>query len=328
MKEIKIAFLGFGVVGQGTYTVLTQNKKLIENRLNCDIKVVRILEAVKSRYGLLGTDSGIFTDNFEDILNDESVQIVVEMMGGIDFAADCMEKALLAGKHVVSSNKAALAARLPKLNAAAKEGGAILLYEASVGGAIPVMHAVQTSLAANEFLSIEGIVNGTSNYILTKMSKEGLSYEQALKQAQKKGFAEADPTADVEGIDSANKLCLLTANAFGFYADPAKIERVGITGVTPEQIKQAESQNSVIKLIAKAEKQGDGFELSVKPQLLPSDHPLASVDNEFNAIRIVGNMCDEIFLKGRGAGSLPTGSAVAGDILEIAGFIASNDFVK
>ena len=320
---VKIALLGFGTVGKGTYRVLRENKDLIFKRTKREIEVKRILEKNPTSIECGLAPKELFTQNYDDILKDPEIKIVVEMMGGIEPASSFMLKALEAGKSVVTPNKAAVAANYEQLHNAALNNGVFIRYEASVGGAIPVIGAINKALAANKFTKIEGIVNGTTNYILTKMDEEDLSYEAALKQAQEKGFAEADPTADVEGIDAANKLCILMAEAFGIYVKPESIPRKGISAVSKKDIQNAKENGKKIKLIAKAVLSEDmkSAEYSVAPTLIDSNSPLYHVSNEFNGILLSCNMADDIFLSGRGAGMDPTGSAVAGDIMEIAQLI-------
>lgn len=319
---IKVALLGYGNVGSGTYKVLTRNAELLEKRIGAAIKVEKILvqDMTKDR----GSDAPneLFTADFEEILQDTSIDIIAELMGGLEPATAYMTAALQAGKHVVSANKAALAKAGKELTAKAQESGVMLRYEAAVCGAIPVMNALSTALAANKITKIQGIVNGTTNYILTQMDENKAAYADVLQDAQAKGFAEADPTGDVEGFDAANKLTLLIAAAFGDYVDPDNIDREGITKVTAQDLDRAAEQNCKIKLIASAEKIGDTVKASVKPTMVPLDNPLARVRNEFNAVLLSCNMADDIFMQGRGAGPLPTGSAVAGDLVEIASCIA------
>jgi len=319
---IGVALLGCGNVGSGTFRVLEENAGLIARRVGAEVKVKTIL--VKD----LGKDRGpeiprqLLTDDYASILNDPDIDIVAELMGGLDPAISYMQQALLAGKHVVSANKAALARSGEALTRTALEQRLMLRYEAAVCGAIPVMNAISTALAANEITQIQGILNGTTNYILTRMDEDHAPYAQVLKDAQDKGFAEADPTGDVEGHDAVNKLTLLIAAGFGEYVSPDDIEREGITGVTEEDLRNAAEQNRKIKLIATAVKEKDGIRAWVRPESVPAENPLSRVRNEFNAVLISCNMADDIFLQGRGAGPLPTGSAVAGDITEIAACIA------
>lgn len=327
-NTIKVALLGYGNVGSGTYKVLTENAQILEKRIGAAIKVEKILvqDADKDRGADVPKD--IFTTNFDDIAKNPDIDIVAEMMGGLEPANTYMAKAIAAGKHVVSANKAALAKTGKELTENAIQAGVMLRYEAAVCGAIPVMNAISTALAANKISKIQGIVNGTTNYILTQMDENNAAYEDVLKDAQEKGFAEADPTGDVEGFDAANKLALLIGASFGEYIDPDDIEKEGITKITASDLADASEKKCKIKLIACAEKTGDFIKASVKPTLLPLDNPLAQVRNEFNAVLISCNMAGDIFLSGRGAGPLPTGSAVAGDIAEIAACIAKGTAAK
>ncbi len=315
----KIALLGFGTVGKGTYRVLTQNAAVIEKKTGKKIEVARILERAQAAIDSGVAPKELFTQDYDSILADPDISIVVEMMGGLEPASSFMLRALEAGKNVVTPNKAAVAANYDKLHKAAEDHCVRIKYEASVGGAIPVIETINTSLVANRISKVQGIVNGTTNYILTKMEEENLSYEEALKQAQAKGFAEADPTADVEGIDAANKLTILIAECFGVYIKPGDIERVGITKLTRDDLRLATQNGCKLKLIASAERLEDGsIKAFVKPTEVPVHSPLASVSNEFNGILLSCNMADSIFLYGRGAGMDPTGSAVAADVVSLA----------
>lgn len=319
---IGIALLGCGNVGSGTFRVLEENAALIARRVGADLQVRAILVRDLSKERDARIPKALLTEDFQRILEDPDIHIVAELMGGQEPALTYMKQALEAGKHVVSANKAALALRGEELTRLAMDRGLMLRYEAAVCGAIPVMNAISTSLAANRIMRIQGILNGTTNYILTRMDEDGAPYEQVLKDAQDKGFAEADPTGDVEGHDAVNKLTLLIAAGFGAYVSPDQIQREGITGVTQEDFKKAAAQNAKIKLVATAERDIDGIRARVRPEFVPADNPLSRVRNEFNAVLISCDMADDIFLQGRGAGPLPTGSAVAGDILEIAACIA------
>lgn len=319
MKNVNIAILGLGTVGGGTYEILSKmNRGLIENRTGIQFTLTKVLERDLSRLEALGIDPACAVTDPDLITEADDVDIVIESLGGIDFPSAVMEKALLNGKSVVTPNKAAVAANFDKLTKAAKSSGAQFRFEASVGGGIPALTAIQEALSGNKFTEVMGIVNGTTNYILTKMGEEGWSYEDALKDAQAKGFAEADPTADVEGIDAANKLSILMALCFGEYIHPDDITREGITGVTMADIEEAKAKGGKIKLIAGAKKRGAILSYSVKPTFIPNEHPLAGVSNEFNAIYVTGNAVGELMFYGKGAGALPTGSAVVGDIIAIA----------
>ena len=318
MKHVNIGLLGFGNIGTGTYRTLELNKERIKEREGLDLAITKILVRDPGKGRDILVDDDLFTTDPEEILADPTIDIVVEVMGGIEPATSYMLTAMEAGKSVVTANKAAVAANYELLMKAAEKNDVKMLFEASVGGAIPVLNAVSTALAANEFTEVLGIVNGTTNYILTKMTEEGADYAEVLKDAQDKGFAEADPTADVEGIDAANKLSILIALAFDTYVSPLDIPTTGITGVTKEDIEKAKAEGKKIKLIAKASKKNGFLEYSVAPTALPNEHPLAGVSNEFNAIYVTGNAADELMFYGRGAGPLPTGSAVMGDVITIA----------
>ena len=319
MKNVNIAILGLGTVGGGTYEILSKmNRGIIENRTGIHFTLTKVLERDLSRLEALGIDPAIAVTDSDLITEADDVDIVIESLGGIDFPADVMEKALLNGKSVVTPNKAAVAANFDRLRNAAKASGAQFRFEASVGGGIPALTAIQEALSGNKFTEVMGIVNGTTNYILTKMGEEGWSYEDALKDAQAKGFAEADPTSDVEGIDAANKLSILMALCFDEYVHPSEITRKGITEVSMADIEEAKQKGGKIKLIAGAKKRGAILSYSVKPTFIPNEHPLSGVSNEFNAIYVTGNAVGEVMFYGKGAGALPTGSAVVGDIIAIA----------
>lgn len=317
MKTAKIGLLGFGNVGGGTYKILTDNKKIIEERTGVSPEVVKILARSKNKKRFVEAPVEIMTADPDDILNSEDIDIVVEMLGGIEPATSFMLQAMKNGKHVISANKAAIAANYDTLVNTAKENNVEFLYEASVAGGIPVLTAITNPLQGNNFVEVMGILNGTTNYILTKMTEEGLAYEDVLKDAQEKGFAEADPTADVEGIDAANKLSILMALCFDKYVKPTDIPTTGISKITADDIKAAAAEGKKIKLIGRAVLKDGQVEYSVQPLPLDAAHPLAGVSNEFNAVYITGDMVGELMFYGRGAGPLPTGSAVVGDILSI-----------
>ncbi|MEE0796310.1 MAG: homoserine dehydrogenase [Anaerovoracaceae bacterium] len=317
MKKVKIGLLGFGNVGGGTYKILTDNRDIIEERTGLSPEIVRILQRNRKKKRLVEADPALLTEDPDDIIKDPDIDIVVEMLGGIEPATSFMLQSMKHGKHVVSANKAAIAANYDLLIRTARENNVEFLFEASVAGGIPVLTAMTGALAANNFVEVMGILNGTTNYILTKMTDEGLSYEAVLRDAQEKGFAEADPTADVEGIDAANKLSILIALAFGEYVAPDNIPTEGITAITASDIEKADAEGKKIKLIGQARVADGRLDYSVKPVLLDKDHPLAGVSNEFNAVYITGDMAGELMFYGRGAGPLPTGSAVCGDILAI-----------
>ncbi len=323
--EIGVALLGLGNVGSGTYEALSENFASIEKKVGAKVVIKRVLVRNLNASRRVEIPENLLTTDFDDILKDKSIDIVAELLGGISPATGYIMASLTKGKHVVTANKAALAAALPTINAQAKAHGCMLRYEAAVCGAIPVMGCISRALTGNDITRVAGIVNGTTNYILTRMAEEGASYEDVLKDAQALGFAEADPTGDVEGFDAANKLTLLAAAAFGTYIHPDKIERVGITGVTMEDLAAAEAEGKTIKLIASAERIDGGIFASVKPCAVDKDSFLGRCGSEYNAVQIDGSLSGSIFLQGKGAGPRPTGSAVAGDIIEIAQAIAAGN---
>ena len=317
MKEIRIGLLGLGNIGTGTYKALEMNREKIEKLVGGKVSITRILEKDIDRERDITVSREQFVDSIEAITEDPDIDIVIELLGGVEPASTFIEKALLAGKHVVTANKAAVAASWERLHAAAAKTGVQFRFEASVGGGIPVLTPLSGCAAVNQYTEVLGIVNGTTNYILYKMTEENMSYEDALKDAQIKGFAEADPTADVEGIDAANKLSILMALMFDKYVPPTEIPRTGITGVTKEKIEEARAKDCVIKLIAHATLREDGeLEYEVRPTFIKNYHPLAGVLEEFNAVYVKGNLVGKLMFYGPGAGPLPTGSAVLGDVTE------------
>lgn len=318
MKTVKVGLLGLGNIGTGTYKTLEMNKEQIEAAAECNIEITKILERDVDRERDITVSADQFTQDPDSIFTDPEIDIVIELLGGIEPASTFMLSAMNHGKHVVTANKAAVAANFDKLQQAARDNNVEFRFEASVGGGIPILNAITTVLRSNQFEEILGILNGTTNYILTQMTEYGLQYDDVLKTAQEKGFAEADPTADVEGIDVANKLSILMALAFHKYVAPEDIPTTGITKITRKDITSATVNGCKIKLIASAKLVDGKLEYSVKPTEIPNSHPLASINNEFNAVFVKGNAVDELMFYGKGAGPLPTGSAVMGDVLEIA----------
>ena len=318
MKEIKIGLLGLGNIGTGTYKTLEMNRDIIEKELGTKVNIVKILEKDIDRERDITVTREQFVSDPEDIFMDPEIDIVIELLGGVEPAATFMERAMDCGKHVVTANKAAVAANYPRLTEAAMRNGVMFKFEASVGGGIPVLTSLKGAARANRYTEVLGIVNGTTNYILHKMSKEDMDYDTALKDAQEKGFAEADPTADVEGIDAANKLSILMALMFDKYVHPDDIPTTGITHITKEMIEESAARDCVIKLIAHATVQDDGeITYEVRPTNIRTYHPLANVLEEYNAVYVKGNLVGKLMFYGPGAGPLPTGSAVMGDVMEI-----------
>lgn len=320
--KIKVGLLGMGNVGTGTYKTLDMNREKIFDSTGLDIEITKVLVNDTSKDRGIKLPSEKLTQNPDDIFLDKNIDIVVELIGGIEPASEFMLKAMENGKHVVTANKAAVAANYDKLINTAYKNKVMLRYEASVGGGIPIINALTTALTSNDFEEILGIVNGTTNYIMTQMTEYGLEYSDVLKVAQEKGFAEADPTADVEGIDVANKLSILMAIVFGIRISPDDIPREGITKISKDDITFANNFGYKIKLLCTARKSDNKLECHVQPAFVPLSHPLASVSNEFNAVFVKGNAVDDLMFYGKGAGPLPTGSAVMGDILEISSSIA------
>jgi homoserine dehydrogenase len=316
-NTVRIGLMGFGNIGVGTYKTLEMNREIIKANTGIDFQITKILEKDVDRERDVVVSKDMFTQNPDDLFLDPTIDIIIELLGGIQFASDLMLKALKNGKHVVTANKAAVAANYDALRDAAEENNVMFRYEASVGGGIPILNALTTALQANEFEEVLGILNGTTNYILSQMTDFGLEYSDVLRVAQEKGFAEADPTADVEGIDVANKLSILISLVFGVRVAPADIPTEGITKITKEDINRATESGHKIKLIATAKKVDGKLSYNVKPTLIPFSHPLAGVSNEFNAVFVKGNAVDELMFYGKGAGPLPTGSAVMGDVIEI-----------
>lgn len=318
VKRINIGLLGIGNVGSGVYNILNANGDKINKSAGKEIKIKKVLVNDVNKKREIAFEDGMLTSDVESILENPDIDIVIEVLGGIHPAYEYMKRALMNKKHVVTANKAVIATYGQDLIQTAEENHVSLRYEASVGGGIPIINTLSNPLSVNSFEEIMGIVNGTTNYILTQMTDFGLEYEDVLKVAQEKGFAEADPTSDVEGEDAAYKLSILLSTAFGINVRPDQIPREGITKISKDDIEYASQFGYKIKLLSTAKKHDDKLEFHVHPTLIPSIHPLASVNNEFNALFIKGNAVGELMLYGKGAGSMPTGSAVVGDVLEIA----------
>ena len=323
MKTVKIALLGFGTVSQGTFNLLQDNADLITNRSGVTIEISKIFVRNPDKYtNIILPSTAQYVTNIDDVLNDESIAIVVELMGGTTFAKDCVEAALKHGKSVVTANKDLLAEAGPYLFDLAYKNHVDLRFEASVLGGIPIIRTLYDSLGGNRITELVGIMNGTTNFILSKMTDEGLSYGDVLKEAQDLGYAEADPTADVEGLDAARKLAILASISFNrrIFFEDVTVE--GITKIDTEDISFGKEFGYNIKLIGIAKESSKGLSLNVYPAFVPLTHPLASVRGSYNAIYIKGNGIDDAMFYGRGAGSLPTGSSVVSDIMEVAKNVA------
>ena len=313
---ISVALLGFGVIGSGTAEVLTQNKSLIAARLGDTIEIKYILDL---RDFPDSPFANLVVHDIAPILADDEVSVVVEMMGGLHPAYDFSRAALEAGKHVVTSNKAVVAAFGEELLALAEERDLRYLFEASVGGGIPIIRPLSTDLAPCDITGIEGILNGTTNYILTRMAESGASFADALAEAQALGYAERDPSADVDGWDTARKICILSALATGKIPTLEQIYVEGITRVTTADIAHAKQAGYAIRLIGTAELVGDQPRVMVCPRWVHASSPLATINDVFNGILVRSDFLGDVMFYGRGAGSLPTASAVVADILDIAG---------
>lgn len=316
MKTIKLGLLGFGTVGAGVYKLVTENRGDILARERLDFSMGRILvKDFETEPNLHLAPRALFTTDIGDIVNDPDILIVVECMGGVEPARSYILRALAAGKTVVTSNKEVLAKHWNVLEAAARSSGAGLYFEATVGGGIPVIRMVLDAMQANNITSIMSIINGTTNYILTKMTEEGVTFESALKEAQALGYAEANPEADVEGWDATYKLSILSSLAFNAHIPIECIHREGITRLTPEDFAVARQLGYCIKLLAIGKREGNDIEVRVHPTMIRNTHPLASVRGAFNAIFLHGHAVDDVMLYGRGAGQLPTASAVMSDVI-------------
>lgn len=325
MTEIKVGVLGLGTVGTGVVKMLIKNSEIIEERVGCSIKIEKILEKnpeiVKS--SSLEDISNLVTYKPEEVLDNPDIDIIVEVIGGIEPAKSFILLALNNGKSVVTANKDLIALHGKDLFEAAAENNCDLLYEASVAGGIPILRPLKECLAGNRISKIMGIVNGTTNYILTKMIYEGISFNDALAEAQELGYAESDPTNDIEGYDAARKIAILASLAFGYRITDKDVYVEGIKNITLSDIEYAEDLGYSIKLLGIACEEDNEIEAKVYPVFISKEHPLSAVKDSFNAIFIEGDAVDEVMFYGRGAGELPTASAVLGDIISL-----SRDILK
>lgn len=317
-KDVKVGLLGFGTIGTGVVKLFHQNAKLIEERLGATLSLVRIADLDVTTDRGVAVDSGILTTDAESLLTDPEIDLVIELIGGYEPARSFVLKAIENGKHVVTANKALLALHGPELIDAATEKGVDIMYEAAVAGGIPVISAIKENLSANNFFSIFGILNGTCNYILSRMTNEGSDFSEVLRDAQAQGFAESDPTFDIEGIDAAHKLALLVSLCFGTRVEFDDIYTEGITDISALDIQFANHFGYKIKLMAIGKVGYDRVEARVHPTMIPLHYPLADVDGAFNAVRMVGDFVGPVMLYGLGAGMDATASAVVGDVISIA----------
>lgn len=315
MKKIGVAILGLGVVGGGTYKILTEKREYFKKTQNIDVTVESVLELNKERAKALGVPENIMASNIAEVVTNPNVDIVVEVIGGVKIAREFVLQALMSGKAVVTSNKELVAKYWHELESAAKVTNVGLFFEASCVGGVPIIRTLVDGMQANKITEIKGIVNGTTNYILTKMTSDGVGYEEVLKEAQALGYAEANPTADVDGFDSMYKISILSSIAFAKKVPIGNVYREGMTKITNEDIAYADKMGYVIKLLAIAKNGKNGIEARVHPTLVPKTSPLAFVNDSFNAVFMHGDSVDDVMLYGRGAGAAPTGSAIVSDVL-------------
>jgi homoserine dehydrogenase len=317
MEKVGLGILGMGTVASGLINIIGINNSKITGSLNKELVINKVLVKSLNKKRDVNLPQEVYTTDAYDVINDKDSQIIVELIGGISPAYEYIKAALNNKKHVVTANKALIATHGEELEQLANENGVSLMYEASVAGGIPIINTMTDNLCANEITDITGIINGTTNYILTQMAENSLEYEQAVKNAQALGFAEADPSSDVEGDDAAYKLSILSTIAFGQRINVNDIPKEGITKISKEDISYAKELGYNIKLLASASRKGDEIELRVHPAFVPASHPLSTVKNEYNAVFLKGNAVGGLMLYGKGAGSLPTGSAVLGDVMHI-----------
>jgi homoserine dehydrogenase len=315
-KTIKVGLLGLGTVGSGVYKLIERQKSEMKEKAGANVEVAGILvhDISKKREGV---DASLLTDRWEDILNNPEIEIIVEVMGGVEPAKTMLLEALEAGKNVVTANKDLVAEYGRELLDKAEGKGVDFLFEAAVAGGIPIIRPMKQCLASNEIDEVIGIVNGTTNYILTKMYEENMDFDDALAKATELGYAEADPTADVEGLDAGRKLAIMSSIAFHSRVTFSDVYTEGITEISARDIAYAKEFGEVIKLLAVAHNTEEGIEVGVYPMMLPLDHPLASVRESFNAVFVHGDAVDDVMFYGRGAGEFPTASAVMGDVIDV-----------
>ncbi len=316
-KEIKVALLGAGTVGGGVYKLVERRAAEMPDKVGAELKITKVLvkNLQKKREGI---PSEVLTDDWEGIIHDPEISIVIELMGGVEPARTYILQALEAGKNVVTANKDLLAEHGQELMEAAERNHRDLCFEAAVGGGIPIIRPLKECLAGNEITEVMGIVNGTTNYILTKMTQEGWDFDDALKEAQRLGFAEADPTADVEGLDAGRKMAILASIAFHSRVTFKDVDVKGITKITAKDIQYAKEFGYTLKLLGVARNEEGKMEVGVSPMMIPSTHPLANVNDSFNAVFVHGDAVDDAMFQGKGAGEFPTASAVVGDLISVA----------
>ncbi|MDD2495248.1 MAG: homoserine dehydrogenase, partial [Tissierellia bacterium] len=317
MESVKLGILGMGTVASGLVNIIEFNKSKVVNNLNKELIINKVLVNNLDKERNVNLQKEVYTTDAYEVINDKNVEIIVELIGGINPAYEYIKAALNNKKHVVTANKALIATHGSELENIAFKNNVKLMYEASVGGGIPILNTMRENLCANELESVFGIINGTTNYILTQMTENGLAYDEAVKEAQRLGFAEADPSSDVDGDDAVYKLAILSTLIFGQRIYINDIPKEGIKKISKEDISYAKELGFNVKLLASVIKKDNELELSVHPAFIPENHPLAFVKNEFNAVFLKGNAVGELMFYGKGAGSLPTGSAVLEDVMYV-----------
>ncbi|MFV1957150.1 MAG: homoserine dehydrogenase [bacterium] len=315
MRPVKIGIIGLGTLGSGTLQILRENGDVLEHRLGAPIEIVRAADLDEQRLQSAGLDKSILTTSAEEVVRDPEVEIVVELIGGIEPARSLILEAFEQGKHVVTANKALLATHWSEIVGGAEEKGVTLGFEGSVAGGIPLVRTIKVGLVANRIRSVTGIINGTCNYILTRMHRERKQFDEILEEAKNRGYAEADPSMDVEGVDAAQKLAIMVNLCFNVPVSPNDLPHLGISRITLMDLEMAEEFGYCVKLLASADRVDDRVEAWVHPTLVPYGHPLSAVDGVFNAVYIQDDNLGPSLYYGRGAGSLPTGSAVVADIV-------------
>ena len=318
MKTINIGLIGLGTVGGGVVEILRRHADHYRTRAGVDLALVKCADRDEARAAELGIEPARFTTDASEIVNDPAIDIVVELIGGTGAARSIVLDALTAGKSVVTANKALMATHGREVLDTAAEAGVDVLFEAAVGGGIPIIGPLKHSLVSNETQAVYGIVNGTTNYMLSRMAEAGLDYDAALAEAQERGFAEADPTADVDGLDAAAKIAILASIAFNSRVCLEDVPAEGIRSITPDDIAYAREAGYEIKLVAISRRTAGGIDVRVHPTMIRAGHPLAKVNGVYNAIYVVGDAVGETMFFGEGAGSLPAASAVMGDVIEAA----------